>query len=133
MSDDSTLAGWHKDPSGRHELRFWDGDRWTEHVVDEGFPGLDHPTRSGRAPGGVAPPTAPALPVTARAAALAEEGARAAPTPADEVATGGQIAGERAEIEQQAAAARDAAGRAVREAAERETAERVARADAELA
>ena len=49
MSDDMTLAGWHKDPSGRHELRFWDGDRWTEHVVDEGIPGLDHPTRSGRA------------------------------------------------------------------------------------
>lgn len=49
--DDATLAGWHRDPSGRHELRFWDGTRWTEHVVSEGIPGHDHPTRSGRPPG----------------------------------------------------------------------------------
>lgn len=48
--DDGTLAGWHQDPSGRHELRFWNGDRWTEHVIDGGIPGLDFPTRSGRAP-----------------------------------------------------------------------------------
>ncbi len=50
--DDGNLAGWHRDPSGRHELRFWDGDAWTEHVVDEGIPGLDYPTRSGRPPEG---------------------------------------------------------------------------------
>ncbi len=49
--DDGSLAGWHRDPSGRHELRFWDGTRWTEHIVDEGIPALDHPTRSGQAPG----------------------------------------------------------------------------------
>ena len=49
--DDGTLAGWHRDPSGRHELRFWDGTRWTEHIIDEGIPALDHPTRSGQAPG----------------------------------------------------------------------------------
>lgn len=28
-------AGWHPDPSGRHELRYWDG-RWTEHVASGG-------------------------------------------------------------------------------------------------
>ncbi len=61
MDDDSTLAGWHRDPSGRHELRFWNGDHWTEHVIDDGIPGLDAPTRSGRAPGAVAstPPPPP--------------------------------------------------------------------------
>ena len=53
--DDGNLAGWHRDPSGRHELRFWGGDAWTEHVIDEGIPGLDFPTRSGRAPEGTAP------------------------------------------------------------------------------
>ena len=62
LDRDTTLAGWHRDPSGRHELRFWDGDRWTEHVVDGGIPGLDFPTRSGRAPG-------------------AESGAESTPTP----------------------------------------------------
>ena len=92
MSDDATLAGWHKDPSGRHELRFWDGDRWTEHVVDEGIPGLDHPTRSGRAPEGVATTPAPAPPTT-----TAER--------VDDVATAEQFARERAEIEQEAARA----------------------------
>ncbi len=59
LDDDSTLAGWHRDPSGRHELRFWNGDRWTEHIVDDGIPGLDAPTRSGRAPATVAPTPPP--------------------------------------------------------------------------
>ena len=26
--------GWYADPSGRHEKRYWDGTRWTEHVSD---------------------------------------------------------------------------------------------------
>jgi hypothetical protein len=26
--------GWFPDPSGRHERRYWDGARWTEHVAD---------------------------------------------------------------------------------------------------
>lgn len=29
-------TGWHPDPSSQHELRYWDGARWTEHVVDRG-------------------------------------------------------------------------------------------------
>lgn len=28
--------GWHPDPSGRHEFRYWDGTRWTESVSDQG-------------------------------------------------------------------------------------------------
>ena len=57
LDDDGTIAGWHRDPSGRHELRFWNGTTWTEHIIDEGIPGLDSPTRSGRAPGAHATPT----------------------------------------------------------------------------
>jgi hypothetical protein len=34
---------WHPDPSGRHEFRFWDGTRWTEHVTDGGRPSIDPP------------------------------------------------------------------------------------------
>ncbi len=26
-------AGWKRDPSGRHYGRWWDGSRWTEHVI----------------------------------------------------------------------------------------------------
>ncbi|MFI5506553.1 DUF2510 domain-containing protein [Mycobacterium sp. NPDC051804] len=42
----SLLSGpagaWHPDPSRRHELRWWDGNRWTEQVSDSGRPGVDH-------------------------------------------------------------------------------------------
>jgi len=29
-------AGWLADPTGRHELRYWDGTAWTAHVSDTG-------------------------------------------------------------------------------------------------
>ncbi|NYJ00300.1 uncharacterized protein (AIM24 family) [Nocardioides thalensis] len=31
-----TAAAWHPDPTGQHELRYWDGSQWTEHVSDGG-------------------------------------------------------------------------------------------------
>ena len=34
-------AGWYSDTTGRHQHRFWDGQRWTEHVADNGVPGRD--------------------------------------------------------------------------------------------
>jgi Protein of unknown function (DUF2510) len=36
-------AGWHPDPSGRYQLRYWDGTRWTEHVTSNGVPATDEP------------------------------------------------------------------------------------------
>jgi hypothetical protein len=40
MSDPPTEAsegaGWHPDPSGAHQLRYWDGQIWTDSVSDEG-------------------------------------------------------------------------------------------------
>lgn len=35
-------AAWHPDPTGKHELRYWDGGRWTEHVADAGVQATDH-------------------------------------------------------------------------------------------
>ena len=32
---------WHADPTGRHELRYWDGRAWTSHVSDRGVAGSD--------------------------------------------------------------------------------------------
>lgn len=29
-------AGWRADPNGRHEMRYWDGAQWTDHVSDAG-------------------------------------------------------------------------------------------------
>ncbi|MBI2709247.1 MAG: DUF2510 domain-containing protein [Actinobacteria bacterium] len=34
-------ARWAPDPLGRHEFRYWDGARWTEHVSDGGSQALD--------------------------------------------------------------------------------------------
>lgn len=35
------IGVWHPDPSGRHELRWWDGNGWTPNVSDGGRPGVD--------------------------------------------------------------------------------------------
>ena len=37
----SPPAGWHPDPSGRHDQRYWDGVRWTEHVASAGHLTID--------------------------------------------------------------------------------------------
>jgi len=34
-------AGWHPDPSGRHELRYWSGTTWTDDVADAGVTAKD--------------------------------------------------------------------------------------------
>jgi len=37
----STPAEWKADPTRRHELRYWDGTNWTEHVSDGGTQSTD--------------------------------------------------------------------------------------------
>ena len=34
-------AGWFADTSSRHQLRYWDGSRWTERVADNGKSNVD--------------------------------------------------------------------------------------------
>ena len=34
-TENNSPAAWHTDPSGRFELRYWNGKEWTEHVVRE--------------------------------------------------------------------------------------------------
>jgi len=39
-----TMASWNSDPTGRHVQRYWDGFRWTEHVVTaDGAQDIDWP------------------------------------------------------------------------------------------
>ena len=40
----SLAAGWLADPGGTHELRYWDGAAWTDHVSDQGVAGVDPPS-----------------------------------------------------------------------------------------
>jgi hypothetical protein len=37
--------GWFVDPFGKHTQRYWSGAEWTEHVTDNGAPGVDPPPR----------------------------------------------------------------------------------------
>lgn len=54
-----TIASWLPDPFHRHELRWWDGQQWTDHVSDHGVAGLDphHEAPPGASAWG--PPTLP--------------------------------------------------------------------------
>lgn len=54
-------ARWASDPLGRHEMRYWDGTRWTEHVADAGVSAIDH--------GHDRPAQAPTIAVPVQAAA----------------------------------------------------------------
>jgi hypothetical protein len=39
--DNRVPAQWNPDPLGRHELRYWNGAEWTEHVSDGGVASTD--------------------------------------------------------------------------------------------
>jgi hypothetical protein len=41
----STPPGWYPDPAMRYELRYWDGNQWTEHVARQGQQFTDPPVR----------------------------------------------------------------------------------------
>jgi uncharacterized protein YxjI len=53
-SSPSAPPNWYPDPSGRHQLRYFDGTQWTEHVSSNGNQAVD-PLRPGPAPVGAQP------------------------------------------------------------------------------
>jgi hypothetical protein len=63
-------ASWLADPTGAHELRYWNGANWTEHVSDQGTTGQDPLTTELPPPAETFPPP-PATPPTAAAAPTA--------------------------------------------------------------
>ena len=38
-------AAWYPDPTGRHQHRYWDGERWTTNVADDGVTAFDGPAQ----------------------------------------------------------------------------------------
>jgi hypothetical protein len=46
MTSGSAPPGWHPDPTGRHQSRYWDGQRWTDQVSDPNVQS-DPPSGSG--------------------------------------------------------------------------------------
>ena len=57
-------ASWQRDPSGAHELRYWDGGAWTEHVSDRGATSQD-PLAAPLPPPAAVPPPPPVPPAGA--------------------------------------------------------------------
>ena len=53
--DDSSVAQWARDPSGRHVFRYWDGERWTGHVSDKRTMPVDPPKELAEHPPAPAP------------------------------------------------------------------------------
>ncbi|HEY2297583.1 MAG TPA: phospholipid scramblase-related protein [Jatrophihabitans sp.] len=43
-------SGWYADPLGRHQLRYFDGSQWTEHVSSNGTTSVDPPVGQGHVP-----------------------------------------------------------------------------------
>jgi hypothetical protein len=43
VGDAVAPAAWYPDPSGRYELRYWNGSAWTEHVSRSGQQFTDPP------------------------------------------------------------------------------------------
>src|SRR4051812_35488523 len=71
-------AGWHPDPRGRHEHRYWDGSQWTDHVADGGVLATDPVSQ-------VTPVAAPVGPSMVNLPAIgAEQAQPASATPAAE-------------------------------------------------
>jgi hypothetical protein len=54
----STVAGWHADPFGRYDHRYWDGTQWTEHVATAGQQSVDAPVPGPPPPAGAPAPAA---------------------------------------------------------------------------
>ena len=48
MSD--FAANWYPDPNGRAELRYWDGQQWTDHISNAGVQGTDPVDGGGQPP-----------------------------------------------------------------------------------
>lgn len=56
-------AAWYPDPTGTHEVRYWDGAAWTAHVADRGVAAAAAlPPGAALPPPAVAPPAVPTAP-----------------------------------------------------------------------
>lgn len=78
-------AEWRTDPTGRHQLRWWDGNDWTDHVADNGATSTD--------PYQAPPPvvSVPNVPPPTPVAPPAPSPAPVAPTPQPAYLSGGSV------------------------------------------
>ncbi len=55
-------ADWYPDPSGRHQVRYWDGSSWTDHIANAGVAGAEPLAEDAPPPSPVSPAPQPANP-----------------------------------------------------------------------
>ncbi len=76
----STPQGWHPDPTGRHQVRWWDGTQWTDWVGDNGQQSQDPLTPAAATPAAAGPTTTSTTtsttdqPIVAAAAGIPDQG-----------------------------------------------------------
>jgi hypothetical protein len=80
-------ANWHLDPFLRHDLRYWDGAQWTEHVVTRGVQSTDLPVVG-------APSNSSLTPTTPKSNRAVQKELRQAGVVPGEQASGGTLLGE---------------------------------------
>ena len=61
-------GSWSPDPTGRHQVRWWDGSAWTDHVSDDGATSTDPMVPPTPPPGPAVPPPPGGLPTPEPAA-----------------------------------------------------------------
>ena len=83
-------AAWLPDPAGTHELRWWNGSTWTEHVSDAGTQALDPPA-TGFPPPADAPPPVPTAPAATVPDAAAPGASAPGPSAAVAAAPGAKL------------------------------------------
>lgn len=81
----SAPAAWLADPTGRHQLRYWDGVKWTDYVSDAGAQSMDpvgSPPASMQQQARVAPQSQPVGVAAQPVGTVAQPAAQAAATEA---------------------------------------------------
>ncbi|WP_419917865.1 RDD family protein [Candidatus Poriferisocius sp.] len=70
-----SVSSWDPDPTGRHQYRWWDGERWTDQVADNGVQRVDSLSDTeSKLPHKGRPENAPASSITNRSLSPAETG-----------------------------------------------------------
>jgi uncharacterized protein YxjI len=80
-------ANWYPDPFGRHELRYWDGGQWTQHVASRGRQEIDPPVSGPPVP----PVSSSSVPAVDRASKKVQRDVRRAGVAAGAQAGGGTL------------------------------------------
>ena len=80
-------ANWYPDPFGRHELRYWDGGQWTQHVASRGRQEIDPPVNGPPVPS----VSSSSVPTAGRASKKVQRDVRRAGVAAGAQAGGGTL------------------------------------------